>query len=441
MSPIVSIVFEMSVRSRPLRPVALVGLILAPMMASAQSIPETPNILTGIMGDFLNIFSQGFANLLPWATTLLWTLAALEIIWAALYWALAGENFLPQLLQKTVLIGAFAYLVLNWSALAKTVMDGFISVGAMAGTGAGSGANVPDLRDPTQVLNVFWTLAQPIADYTSGLGIMDLGKIILIGFAYIILAIAIFIIAIQCALTYLEFYLVAVVATVLVPFGVNKHLSFLAERSFGAVISHGIKLAILSFILTAASPILQNILAPGAPGNPITYNLVFNLDAAALLIAFLTWHAPAIAAGLFGGGPALHAGTASRLAGTGAFMLGRMMGSRGSGVPRSSLGQIRSAAGMIGTTALAGAHASGAVVGAARSGAALASMGGEGAATRVAGGITGVTRLAADTAVRVSQSAAGAALSPVTRATASLKDAWMSGSTVGSRSGAGTQAP
>ncbi len=252
-----------------------------------------------------------------------------------------------------MVIGAFTYLVLNWSTLCKTVMDGFISVGAMAGTGSGTGSNVPDLRDPTQVLNVFWTLAQPIADYSSSLGITDIGKIVLIGFGYIILAAAIFIIAIQCALTYLEFYVVAVVATVLVPFGVNKHLSFLAERSFGAVISHGIKLAVLSFILTAAAPILQNVMPPGSATNPITYDLVFNLDAAALLIAFLAWHAPSIAAGLFGGGPALHAGAAARLGATSAFLMGRMLGSGGyaAGGGRSSLGQIKSAAGAIGSRA------------------------------------------------------------------------------------------
>ncbi len=51
------------------------ALVLVPMMASAQAIPETPNILTSIMSNFLSVFSGGFANLQPWAQTLLWTLA------------------------------------------------------------------------------------------------------------------------------------------------------------------------------------------------------------------------------------------------------------------------------------------------------------------------------------------------------------------------------
>jgi len=422
-----------SIRSRVIAAGSLLALVLIPAVSSAQAIPETPDILTNIMGNFLTVFTAGFSNLLPWATALLWTLAALELIWAALYWALAGENFLPQLLQKTALIGGFAYLVLNWSSLCKTVMDGFISVGAMAGTGTGTGSNVPDLRDPTQVLNVFWTLAQPIAEYTSSLGMMDIGKVILVGFGYIILAVAIFIIAIQCALTYLEFYLVAVVATVLVPFGVNKHLSFLAERSFGAVISHGIKLAILSFILTAASPILTNIVTPGSAGSTITYNLVFNLDAAALLIAFLAWHAPNIAAGLFGGGPALHAGAASRIATSSAFMLGRMFGgSAGAGGSTSSLQQIKSAAGAVGrgtgAAALGLAGAAGAATGVARAGAGLAAMGGAGRVGQAAAGVASVGFMAGGAAVGAVTGAFNRnVVSPAKAATGALKQSWKAG--------------
>jgi type IV secretion system protein TrbL len=434
-------------RSLPyLRASAMLALLLIPIVASAQAIPETPNILTNIMNNFLGVFSGGFVRLLPWAKTLMIILATIEIVWAALYWAMEGENFLPQLLQKIMVIGITGWLVLTWPALCKTVMDGFIGAGAMAGNGAG-GAAVPDLRDPSQVLNVFWTLAQPIADYTSTLGIMDIGKIILVGFGYIILAVAIFIIAIQCALTYLEFYVVAVLATVLVPFGINKHMSFLAEKSFGAVISHGIKLAVLSFILTAAAPVLQNILTPGG-ANAITYNLIFNLDAAALLIAFLAWHGPSIAAGLFGGGPALHAGAVARAGGSGAFMLGRMLGSasgRGAG-GTGSIGQVRKAAGAIGsgvgTAALALTGAGGAVAGAARGGAALAGVAGAGRAGQAAAGVVGVARMASGAAVNAGRSTATAAVSPVKRATSALKASWQSGQVAGAvGSGAASQWP
>ncbi len=432
----------MAARWRPrVAQLLMVMALLAPIAASAQAIPETPGILTNIMQNFLGVFSGGFARLAPWATALFIVLATIEIVWAALYWALQGENFLPQLLQKIMAIGIFAYLVLNWPALCRTVMDGFISTGAMAGNGGG-GAGVPNLRDPSQVLNVFWTLAEPIAEYTQTLGLMDIGKIILIGLGYIILAIAIFIIAIQCALTYLEFYVVAVIATVLVPFGLNKHFSFLAERAFGSVISHGIKLAVLSFILTAASPVLSNLLTPGG-ANAITYNLVFNLDAAALLIAFLAWHAPSVAAGLFGGGPALHAGTISRAAANGTSILRNVFGSGGS-ASGSSLGTVRSAAGSIGGSAgraaLAFSGAGGAVVGAARTGAGVAAAGGAGTTGRAVAGVAGVARMAGGAAIAAARGAGTAAMSPAVRATAALKKSWAAGAAAGSRGALGVPA-
>ena len=56
--------------------------------------------MTTILTRFLNAFALGYARLLPLAQRFLFLIAAIEIIWAAFYWALEGENVLPQLLQK-----------------------------------------------------------------------------------------------------------------------------------------------------------------------------------------------------------------------------------------------------------------------------------------------------------------------------------------------------
>lgn len=415
--------------------------LAAPVAAFAQAIPATPGILTTIMNQFLGQFAAGYGNLLPWATRFLFLISAIEIIWAALYWALEGENFLPQLLQKTMLIGVFAFLVLNWQSLINSIANGFISTGALAG-GVGAGAAVPDLRDPSQVLNQFWRLAQPISDYTSSLGMFDIGKIILVGLGYVILAVAIFIIAIQCALTYLEFYLVTVIATVLVPFGVNKHLAFLAERSFGAVVSHGVKLAVLSFILTAAAGVLTNIATPAAGG--ITYALVFNLDAAALLIAFLAWHAPNVAAGLFSGSPSLQAAHATRAVGA-ALAFGRIAGgSRAAGAP-SSLGQLAAAARGTGQGVSVGARGvaagTGALIGAARGGAAAATLAGGGPLAALGGAAAGVARLGAGAAGELAARAGARVLSGAEGATQALRQSWQSGRAIGYRRAWGIATP
>jgi len=177
-------------------------LTLAPLVASAQA-PingESNGVLTTVLGAFISTFQNGYANLLPWAQTLFYLLVGIEIVWAALYWSLEGENFVPQLISKVFFIGVFYYLVINWSSLAHQVITGFVQVGAQAG-GVASTA-VPDLQDPSQLINQFWNLATPIATYQASLPWYSIGKAMMFGFAYLILAAAIFIIAIQCAITY-----------------------------------------------------------------------------------------------------------------------------------------------------------------------------------------------------------------------------------------------
>ena len=55
-------------------------------------------------------------------------------------------------------------------------------------------------------------------------------------------------------ITVLEFYIGAVLALILVPFGVNRHTAFMAERAFGLVIAFGTKLMVLGFIIQRRKP-------------------------------------------------------------------------------------------------------------------------------------------------------------------------------------------
>jgi type IV secretion system protein TrbL len=394
-------------------------LVLTPLIASAQAPinAESNGVLTTVLKAFLATFQNGYNNLLPWAQTLFYLLVGIELVWAALYWSLEGENFIPQLISKVFFIGVFYYLVINWSSLAHQVVTGFVQVGAQAGGVAGTA--VPDLQDPSQLINQFWNLAAPIATYQASLPWYSIGKAMMFGFAYLILAAAIIVIAIQCALTYLEFYLISVIAAILVPFGVNKHLSFLAERSFGAVISNGVKTAVLAFILASAGPIIASLTPPGAAPS---YADVFNLDAAVCLVAFLAWHAPGLAASLMGGGPTLHAGHITRAAGsTAGYLLGSAIAGGSAG--RTSIQSVRAAAGAIGRSAVGVAGAAGQVAGAVRTGATQAATAGSGPIGQTVAGAAAAGRLAG----RAAASPLMAAKDAGRRATAALREAYTRG--------------
>ena len=84
----------------------------------------------------------------------------------------------------------------------------------------------------------------------------SLGSLFMYGWAYIFTILAFFMLAIQVFITYLEFYLVAALSLILVPFGVFKHTAFIAERAFGSVVSFGVKLMVLVVHYRGGHPVL-----------------------------------------------------------------------------------------------------------------------------------------------------------------------------------------
>ena len=168
------------------------------------------------------------------------------------------------------------------------------------------------------------------------------------GWAYIFTILAFFMLAIQIFVTYLEFYWSPALSLILVPFGVFKHTAFIAERAFGSVVSFGVKLMVLSFIIAAAHPVLAQITLPAQP----TWQQAYMVLLASLAIAFLAWHAPGIAAGMITGGPTLTAGSAAGFAASSA--LGVLAGAAATSsaarlTASGTLGATRAAASGLGT--------------------------------------------------------------------------------------------
>ena len=367
----------------------------------------TPGILTSLLNAFLAVFSGGPGQLAPAAARLLFLIGAIELTFAGLWWALKGENVLVGLIQKMLLIGLFAFFVTSWPTLINGVLDGFVWSGfTAAGSNPTAGAAI--IKDPSSIITQAFVSTQPIADQISALKWYDLGSLFMYGWAYIFTILAFFLLAIQVFVTYLEFYLVAALSLILIPFGAFKHTAFIAERAFGSVISFGVKLMVLSFILAAVQPILVQITLPAEP----TWQQAYMVLLAALAIAFLAWHAPGIAAGMISGGPSLTAGSAAGFAAS--SMFGVLAGAAAAGsaaraAVTGTLAATRSAAEGIGTLSMG-----------ARLGSATAQLGGANAAGRAIGGVTGA-------AAAMGKSAAEFVSRPIRTAASSIGEAYARG--------------
>src|SRR3546814_6832852 len=74
-------------------------------------------------------------------------------------------------------------------------------------------------------------------------------QIIVLLFAWAIVLLAFFVLAIQLFITLIEFKLTTLCGFVLIPFGLFGKTAFMAERVLGNVISSGIKVLVLAVIV------------------------------------------------------------------------------------------------------------------------------------------------------------------------------------------------
>ena len=273
----------------------------------------TPNagILTHLLQAFLTVFDGGWGALRPSAMSLFGILVGIELTLSGLWWAMSGDDAIKGLIQKILLIGIFFFFIQQWQMLATTTMQSFARAGATAGNASAAPGSI-DLADPSAIVEMGFNAIQPLSDkvdaMTSGAWttLKNLGTLVQMGLAMIGILFSFFLLGIQCFLVYIEFYIVAILSLILLPFGVFRHTAFMAEKAFGAVIAHGIKLMVLAFVIAIAQPVLQQITMP------VDFSMrdAWCTLLAAMTICFLSWHAPGMAAGLLAGSPTLSAGHA-----------------------------------------------------------------------------------------------------------------------------------
>lgn len=270
-----------------------------------------PGILTKLLNAFALVFTGGFAQVMPEALWLLRTLAAIELVIVALWWALTQDDALVAFLAKALWFGAFLYLVTAWPTLTRAVVTSFMQTGLLAG---GGGLTVTDFTNPSTIagygLQVTAVIFARISSFSGFGAITNLPEVLLAGFSALGIVLAFFVMAIQVFITLLEFYLVSMLALILVPFGVFRHTAFLAERAFGMILACGIKLMVLACITSAMLPVLVTLQIPADPA----FKDILSLLLASLALAMLTWHAPSVAAGMMAGAPSLTASTAAHTA-------------------------------------------------------------------------------------------------------------------------------
>lgn len=374
---------------------------------------------TGVIDQFLQTFTtyidSGFGLLGGEVAFIATTLIVIDVTLAALFWSWgADDDIIARLVKKTLFIGVFAYIIGNWNNLARIVFDSFAGLGLK---GSGTSFTTADLLRPGKVAQTGLDAGRPLLESISGLMgywsfFENFIQIACLLFAWALVLLAFFILAVQLFVTLIEFKLTTLAGFVLIPFGLFGKSAFMAEKVLGNVVSSGIKVLVLAVIIGIGSTLFSQF-TTGFGGATPTIDDAMAIVLAALSLLGLGIFGPGIANGLVSGGPQLGAGAA---VGTGLAVGGAAL----------AAGGVAGLAAKGGAAALSGGAAAvrggAAAVGGASTAYSLASAGQSGAAG-VAAGMGGVAK-----------AAGSAAVSPLKRAAARTSESVKSSFAEGAKS-------
>jgi type IV secretion system protein TrbL len=297
-------------------------------------------MMTGILRTMSETIAGGYGHIYSDISNLFQILVAIEIVLFGIWWIADREMAIKKGLSKILIIGFFIWLINDYPMIVESLIEGFVYMGLKA---SGDNITIQHFFDPSLIASYGIEVTAPILDEVS---VWQPLQAIVAGISSLIILLCYFIIAIQITVAVLEFYISAVLALVLIPFGVLKKTSFLGEKAIGAVISQGVKLMVLAFVMGIISPILSSM---PIPKDGMGLNEIFSLVFMCLFFVMIVWQAPAIAAGLMSGAPTLNAGTAVASAGAGGAAIGAaaMTASSGAG---GAMKAATSASGIAGTT-------------------------------------------------------------------------------------------
>ncbi|MGQ4274171.1 P-type conjugative transfer protein TrbL [Terrihabitans sp. B22-R8] len=373
----------------------------------------------GVIDRFLQVFTtyidSGFGLLGGEVAFIATTLIVIDVTLAALFWAWgADDDVLAKFIKKVIFVGVFAYLISNWQSLAQIVFDSFAGLGLQA---SGTGFSTADLMRPGRVAQTGLDAGRPLLESISDLMgywsfFENFLQIICLLFAWALVLLAFFILAIQLFVTLIEFKLTTLAGFVLIPFGLFGQSAFMAERVLGNVVSSGIKVLVLAVIIGIGSTLFGEFTA-GFGGEQPTVEDAMAIVLAALSLLGLGIFGPGIANGIVSGGPQLGAGAA---VGTGLAVAGAGVAAGG--------GAMLAARG--GAAALSGGAAAARGGAAAAGGAATAytlGSAGQSGAAGIASGLGGVAR-----------AGGSATMAPVKRAVSRASESMRSSYAAGGRS-------
>jgi len=219
------------------------------------------NILNDVLSRFLEFIDRGFGLISGEVYWLFGALLVLNLVLAGLTWASSEDQVMVSLSRRILYIGFFAYLVLNWPTLVDVLGESFVRLGAKAGD---QSSVHRDFYNPGMVMAQGWHGAWEILEEAGDLSglratFVNFPQILVLICAAFVYFGAMALLAFQVFLALLQFKVGALASFILLPMALLNKTTFLAERPIGWMFTSGVRLMVLSLVMTLGLDLVDGL--------------------------------------------------------------------------------------------------------------------------------------------------------------------------------------
>lgn len=247
----------------------------------------------------------------------------------------ANSNYIPTVFSKLMKYGFWIWVVDNWAMLTTALIQSLTTVGSSFGS-----LDPGILKNPSKIIDKGFTYSAKYYDVMSEISLVPGNGLVKNLFIWIICVVAMLgifaafaYIALNALITYIEFYVVAAVLLIFLPFAVFDKTSRFSENAIGFIMGTGVKLMMMGAILSLCINISDSHLntVPDLTGDNAWAKALTSL-VLAWIFTFLSVHVPELASGAMSGSPSLSGNTAT------ASMAGAMSGGIAGAVASKAMG-------------------------------------------------------------------------------------------------------
>jgi type IV secretory pathway TrbL component len=265
----------------------------------------TPNYLDLVLWQLNNVLDGGWVVLGPAVMGLFWTMAACYLLWSFIQVGMKTKHPVEIVVASCL---AFTKVLLFKAAmnghqhLMELLLTVMTNIGLAVATAAGMDMTAQQFLSPGTILTLAWGALTPMVNHwntISGLGILwYAGPFVMYLLTLLCCTIAFFLISLHVFIALASYKILSLLSYPLMALGVFPLTSWLAKSCLDALIAGAVRLGALALICSIILPLIEKLGMPA--GTSPDYWSAMSAAAGSILLAFLSWKAPAMAADLVG---------------------------------------------------------------------------------------------------------------------------------------------